>query len=95
VMDMRLDEINRSLVQLKTDLRAMSGHYDELIRRIDKAEAEVEASRASLSQVKAQYRAGKTTREASDSLVNEITKRLDRAEETVETVLITLREEAR
>jgi hypothetical protein len=52
VMDMRLDEINRSLMQLKTDLRAMSGHYDELIRRIDKAEAEVEASRASLSQFK-------------------------------------------
>lgn len=95
VMDARLDEINRSLMQLKTDLRAMSTHYDELIRRIDKAEAEVEASRASLGQVKAQYRAGKTTREASDSLVNEISKRLDRAEGTIETVLITLREEAR
>lgn len=95
VMDMRLDEVNRSLMQLKTELRTVSAHYDELIRRIDRAEAEVEASRASLNQVRGQYRAGKTTREAYDSLINDIAKRLDRAEETVETVLITLREEAR
>lgn len=74
---------------------AISPHYDELIRRIDRAEGEIEASRASLNQVRGQYRAGKATRETYDSLVNDISKRIDRAEETVETVLITLREEAR
>lgn len=95
VMDMRLDEVNRSLMQIKTEIRTISTHYDEMIRRIDRAEAEVEASRASLNQVRGQYRAGKTTREAYDSLVRDISRRLDRAEETVETVLITLREEAR
>ena len=95
VMDARLDEVNRSLMQLKIDLRTISPHYDELIRRIDRAEAEVEASRASLTQVRGQYRAGKTTREAYDHLLNDITKRIDRAQETVETALITLREQAR
>ena len=94
-LDARLDEVNRSLMQLKTDLRTISPHYDELIRRIDRAEAEVEASRASLTQVRGQYRAGRTTREAYDHLINNITKRIDRAQETVETALITLREEAR
>ena len=95
VMDARLDEVNRSLMQLKIDLRAVSPHYDELIRNIDRAEAEVEASRASLTQVRGQYRVGRTTREAYDHLVNDITKRIDRAQETIETALITLREEAR
>jgi hypothetical protein len=95
VLDQRLDEVNRSLMQLKTELRTISIHYDELIRSIDRAEAEVEASRASLNQVRGQYRAGRTTREAYDSLVNDITRRIDRAEERVETALITLREEAR
>jgi hypothetical protein len=38
---------------------------------------------------------GKTTRETYDAMVSEITKRIDRAEETVETILITLREDAR
>jgi hypothetical protein len=65
------------------------------MRRIDRAEAEIEASRASINQVRGQYRAGKTTRDAYDSLMNDISKRIDRAEETLETTLITLREEAR
>ncbi len=95
VMELRLDEINKSLMEVKAELRTISPHYDELIRRIDRAEAETEVSRASMNQVRSQYRAGKTTRETYDSMVHDITKRIDRAEETIETNLITLREEAR
>lgn len=95
VMELRLDEINKSLMAVKNELRSISARYDDLIRRIDRAEAEIEVSRNSMSQVRSQYRAGKTTRETFDSLINDITKRIDRAEETVETILITLREEAR
>ena len=95
VMELRLDELNRSLMRVKVELRAISQHYDDLIRRIDRAEAEVEASRASVNQLRSQYRAGKTTRETFDSMMADISKRIDRAEGTVETILITLREEAR
>jgi hypothetical protein len=95
VMELRLDEVNKSLMEVKAELRTISAHYDDLIRRIDRAEAEIGSSRASLNQVRGQYRAGKTTRETYDTLVNDIEKRIDRAEETVETILITLREEAR
>ena len=95
VMELRLDEINKSLMAVKAEIRAISQHYDELIRRIDRAEAEIQVSRGSLNQVKTQYRSGKTTRETYDAMVNDLTKRIDRAEETVETILITLREEAR
>jgi len=95
VMELRLDEINKSLMVVKTEIRAISQHYDELIRRIDRAEAEIQVSRGSLNQVRAQYRSGKSTRETYDAMVNELTKRIDRAEGTVETILITLREEAR
>jgi hypothetical protein len=95
VMELRLDEVNKSLMEVKAELRTISLHYDDLIRRIDRAEAEIEASRASLNQVRSQYRSGRSTRETYDNLVNSIEKRIDRAEETVETILITLREEAR
>jgi hypothetical protein len=95
VMELRLDEINKSLMEVKAEVRVISSHYDELIRKIDRAEAEIEVSRNSMNQVRSQYRAGKTTRETYDSMLNDITKRIDRAEETVETILITLREEAR
>ena len=95
VIELRLDEINKSLMEVKSELRLVSPRYDELIRKIDNAEAESEASRASLGQVRSQYRAGKITREAYDTVFNDISKRIDRAESTVETILITLREEAR
>jgi hypothetical protein len=95
VMELRLDEINRSLMAVKAEIRAISQHYDELIRRIDRAEAEIHVSRSSLNQVRGQYRSGRITREAYDSVTNDLNKRVDRSEETVETILITLREEAR
>ena len=95
VMELRLDEINKSLMEVKAELRGITPRYDELIRRIDRAEAEIHVSRASLSQVRSQYRSGKTTRETYDAMVKDIMKRIDRAEETVETILITLREDAR
>ena len=95
VMELRLDEINKSLMAVKAEIRAISQHYDELIRRIDRSEAEIQVCRGSLNQVKTQYRSGKTTRETYDAMVNDLTKRIDRAEGTVETILITLREEAR
>ncbi len=95
VMELRLDEINKSLMEVKAELRLISSRYDELIRKTDRAEAEIEVSRTSMNQVRSQYRAGKTTRETYDSMLNDITKRIDRAEETVETILITLREGAR
>ena len=95
VMELRLDEINKSLMAVKAEIREISQHYDELIRRIDRSEAEIQVSRGSLNQVKTQYRSGKSTRETYDAMVNDLTKRIDRAEETVETILITLREEAR
>ena len=95
VVELRLDEINKSLMEVKSELRLVSPRYDELIRRIDRAEAESEASRASTDQVRSQYRAGKITRETFDTVMSDISKRMDRAESVVETILITLREEAR
>ena len=95
LMDQRLDELNKSLMEVKAELRGTSPRHEELMRRLDRAEAEIEASRASMNQVRSQYRAGKTTKDAYNTLMNDISKRIDRAEETLETTLITLREEAR
>lgn len=95
LMEQRLDELNKSLMEVKAELRGTSPRHQELMRRLDNAEAEIEVSRASMNQVRGQYRAGKTTKDAYDTLMKGISKRIDRAEETLETTLITLREEAR
>jgi hypothetical protein len=95
VMELRLDELNKALNSLKVELRTVSPHYEELLRRLDRAEAEIQTSRVSMNQVRSQYRAGRLTRETYDALTKDIAKRIDRAEETLESSLITLREEAR
>ena len=86
VMELRLDEINKSLMTVKAEIRAISQHYDELIRRIDRAEAEIQLSRTILNQVRGQYPSGRITRETYDAVTNELNKRTDRAEQTVETI---------
>jgi hypothetical protein len=95
VIDLRLDEVNKLLMGVKSEIRGISPRLDELIRKIDRSEAEAAASRASLDQVRVQYRTGKLTKETYETVSRDISKRIDKAEENVETVLITLREEAR
>ena len=94
-IDLRIDEINKALATVKTELRSIQARYDDMLRRIEKAEAEVDAGRASQTQVRTQYRTGKITREVYDTLTSDLKKRVDKARQTVDSIIITLREEAR
>jgi len=94
-IEMRIEEIRKALQQVKAALSAASARYDEMIRRVERAEAEIDAARASAAQLRNQYRTGKMTREVYDSMVSDVRKRQDKAKETINSVIITLREEAR
>lgn len=95
IIDVRLDELNRALSAVKPDLRAVHPRYDEMIKKLEKAEAEIDATRVSEAQVRAQYRTGKVTKETYETLIADLRRRIDRATETMEATIITLREEAR
>jgi len=94
-IDLRTDEINKALATVKTELRSIQARYDDMLRRVEKAEAEVDAVRVSQTQVRTQYRTGKIRREVYDTLTADLNKRIDKARETVDSIIITLREEAR
>jgi len=94
-IDLRLDEINRSLTSVKDELRSAATRYDEMIRKMDKAEAEIDAARASEAQVRAQYRSGKINKDVYETVAADVKKRIGKARETLESTTITLREEAR
>jgi hypothetical protein len=94
-IDSRLDEINRSLGSVKQQLRSAAGRYDEMIRKLDKAEAEIDAAKASEAQVRVQYRSGKINKDVYETVLSDVRKRVARARETIESTSITLREEAR
>ncbi len=74
-------------------MKKAGSRYEELIKRIEKAEAEIEAAKASKAQVNLQYRSGKISKEVYEAVIGDIKKRMDKAESIIESALITLREE--
>jgi chromosome segregation ATPase len=94
-IEKRLNELNRTLSPVKKELSKTSSRYADMIRQIEKAESELEAFRASKFQVRNQYRSGRIVKDAYHSIISDMDKRASKAQETLYSLLITLREEAR
>ncbi len=91
----RISELNRNMIPLKNELRKIDTRYTEVIRKIEKSESEIEALRMNKFQLRGQYRSGRIIKDAYESLISDIDRKINKAEETLEGLLITLREEAR
>ncbi|WP_455368607.1 hypothetical protein [[Eubacterium] cellulosolvens] len=94
-IEMRISELNRTLNTLKSELKTLDPRYDQMIRRLDKAEAELEGLRVSENQITTQYRSGRISKDVYESLSKDYGKRMEKARETVDSVIVTMREEAR
>jgi hypothetical protein len=94
-IEMRISELNRTLATLKSELKAVDPRYDQMIRRLEKAEAELEGLRVSDNQITTQYRSGRISKDAYESISRDYRKRIEKARETIDSVIVTLREEAR
>jgi hypothetical protein len=94
-IEFRTGELDRALQPLKEDLKTSSPRYGEMITRMEKAEAEIEANRLGEEHFRAQYRSGKMSKDAYERALDDLNKRIDKAREIIETSLITVREEAR
>jgi hypothetical protein len=94
-IEMRIEETRKELQLIKADLSAASARYGEMIRRMERAEAEIDATRASAAQLRSQYSSGRITRQIHDSMMSDLRKRQDRARDTANSTIITLREETR
>jgi hypothetical protein len=94
-IEMKISELNRTLATLKSELKAVDARYDQMIRRLEKAEAELEGLRMSDNQITTQYRSGRISKDAYESLSKDYRKRIEKARETIDSVIVTVREEAR
>jgi len=94
-IELRMGELDRALQPLKQDLKAFHPRYAEMILRMERAEAEIEANRLGEEHFRTQYRAGKISKEAYERALQDLSRRVDKAREIIETSLVTLREEAR
>jgi hypothetical protein len=94
-IEFRTGELDRALQPLKEDLKTSHARYSEMITRMEKAEAEIDANRLGEEHFRTQYRSGKMSKEAYERALDDLNRRIDKAREIIETSLVTLREDAR
>ncbi len=94
-MDRRVSEIDRALVPVKQQLSSSLARYAEMVKRLERAEAELQVIKTTAADLKNQNRTGKISRDLYESLSNDLVRRKGKAEQTIDTVIINLREEIR
>ncbi len=95
MMDRRVSEIDRALTPIKQQLSSSLARYSEMVKRIERAEAELQVIKTTAADLKNQNRTGKISRDLYESLSNDLVRRKGKAEQTIDTVIINLREEIR
>ncbi len=95
MMDRRVSEIDRALVPVKQQLSSSLARYAEMVKRLERAEAELQVIKTTAADLKNQNRTGKISRDLYESLSNDLVRRKGKAEQTIDTVIINLREEIR
>jgi chromosome segregation ATPase len=89
----RLSVISRNLTNIREEIRAAGPTYFDLMRRIEVAETELEGVEADVRRVEARYRRKELSSEAYRKLLEEYRRRKERAETTLDGLLLRLREE--
>jgi len=94
-LDRRMTEIDRALASVKADLSSVSTRYSDVIKRLERSEAELQVTRTTSADLKNQYRGGKMSRDLYDSLSADLARRKEKAQQSIDTAIINLREEIR
>lgn len=94
-LETRLNALSRSLAELKEKMRSAGGRYVDLMRQLEVAETEINEIEANIESIKARHRRGELSLGAYRKLLADYERRKEKAEVTIDGVLIRLREEIR
>jgi len=92
-IDGRLASLSRDLVALRDKLRAAGPRYSELMRQLEIAETELQGAEAEIDRAEVRYRRGDLSAQAYHNVLETSYRRRDRAQTTIDGVLLRLREE--
>jgi hypothetical protein len=92
-IDGRLASLSRDLVALRDKLRTAGPRYAELMRQLEIAETELQGSDAEIDRAEVRYRRGDLSPQAYHNVLETSYRRRDRAQTTIDGVLLRLREE--
>ncbi len=94
-LEVRLATIERNLNELKGKLRTAGGRYAGLMRQLEVAETEVYEVEEDIRSIESRHRRGEITLEAYRRLLADYQRRKEKAETTIDGILLRLREELR
>ncbi|RLI17778.1 hypothetical protein DRO44_02770 [Candidatus Bathyarchaeota archaeon] len=94
-LETRLSALSRKLAGYKEKMRVAGGKYADLMRQLEVAETEINEVEANIRSIKMRHRRGDLSLEAYRKLLSDYEHRKERAETTINGVLLRLREDIR
>jgi len=94
-LEVRLDAISKNISELKRVFRSAGGVYADLIRQLDIAETELVEVEADTRSSEVRHRRGELPLEAYKKSLADYQRRKEKAETTINGILLRLREELR
>jgi hypothetical protein len=94
-LEVRLDTISRNITKLKRVFRSAGGVYADLVRQLDVAEAELVEVETDTRTSEVRHRRGELPLEAYKKSLADYQRRKEKAEATINGILLRLREELR
>jgi hypothetical protein len=92
-LETRLNSLAKSLAEYKERMRAAGGLYADLMRQLEVAETEINEVEASSRSIEARHSRGELSLEAYRKLLSDYQRRKEKAETTINGILLRLREE--
>jgi hypothetical protein len=94
-LETRLTALSRKLDDLRLRLRSAGGRYADLMHQLEVAETEINEVEANIRSVENRHRRGELTLEAYRRLLADYQRRKEKAETTINGIILRLREEIR
>lgn len=94
-LETRLATLDRNLSELRLKLRFAGGRYTDLMHQLEIAETEVNEVEEDIRSIENRHRRGELTLEAYRRLLADYQRRKEKAEATINGILLRLREETR
>ncbi|MBN1357852.1 hypothetical protein JW988_03690 [Candidatus Bathyarchaeota archaeon] len=94
-LEVRLDNISKNITDLKKTFRSAGGNYANLVRQLDVAETELFEVEAKTRNIDVRHRKGALPLDAYKKAQADYQRRKEKAEATINGILLRLREETR
>jgi hypothetical protein len=94
-LELRFEALSKNIDELKVTFRSAGGNYADLVRQLDTAEAELNKAEASIRAAEARHRIGELPVEEYKTSIADFQRRKEKAETTINGILLRLREEIR